>query len=76
MGAPVRKELLMQPMLLEEFWNRDRLVEIVNLSHEAELRSRRAARVASPRATVGAALVRAGLKLDPAAGIALSPRSC
>lgn len=66
----------MQPMLLEEFVNRDRLVEIVNLSYEAELRSRRAAKVTRPRASVGAALVRAGLKLNPAAGIALSSRSC
>lgn len=65
----------MQPMLLEEFVKRDRLVEVVNLSHEAELRSRRA-KVTSPRASVGAALVRAGLKLNPAAGIALSSRSC
>ena len=75
MGAPVGKESAMQPMLIEEFVARDRLVEIVTISHEAALRAE-GARSKGPRASVGAALVRAGLKLNPAAGIVVSSRSC
>ena len=74
MGAPVGKESAMQPMLLEEFVARDRLVELVALSHEAALRAEGAS-ARGPRASVGAALIRAGLKLNPAAGMLLTSRS-
>lgn len=65
----------MQPMLIQEYMGRDRLVEVVTLSHEAVLRAE-SARSKGPRASVGAALVRAGLKLNPTAAIVASPRSC
>jgi len=68
----------MHPLLIGEFMGHDRLAEVVEMSHEAELRALHARQDASrgPRASMGAALVRVGLKLDPAAGNALSPRTC
>ena len=64
----------MQPSLIGELANRDRLVEIVELSHEAELRARRASEKRS-RASLGSVLVRAGLKLNPAAATLIT-RPC
>lgn len=66
-GSESEKEWAMQPSLIGELANRDRLVEVARLTHEAELRARRAGDDQGARASLGSALVRAGLKLNPSA---------
>lgn len=65
----------MQPTLISEAVDRDRLAELVGLSHETELRVRRDP-VSRPRASLATALIRAGLKLNPATVTMLSSRAC